>query len=64
MEAFGEESVKEVSPHLENSKVEVRLTVVHGLGIFGGQLGYDLLQAHEAKERNPKVLSQLRNYIQ
>ena len=63
LEAFGEDAVKDIEPHLKSADADVRLTVVKGLGIFGGQPGFEILQAHDKKEQNPQVLGQLRLYV-
>ncbi len=64
LEAFGEDAVDDLSPFLNDRKSEVRMTIVKGFGIFGGQKGYDLLVERDKKENNPNVLAQIRNYIQ
>ncbi len=64
LEAFGEDAVKDIEPLLESKKANVRLTVVQALGIFGGQPGFELLQAKDKTEEDPKVLAKIRSYIQ
>jgi hypothetical protein len=64
LEAFGEDVVADVKPFLTHRKSSVRATVVKGLGIFGGQEGYDLLVALEKSEDDAGVQAQIRSYIQ
>ncbi len=64
LEAFGEDAVKDIKPFLDNKNADVRLTVVKGLGLFGGQSGFELLQEHDKKEANPQIQAEIRTYIQ
>jgi HEAT repeat protein len=64
LEAFGEEAVPDLKPFLGDANAEVRVTVVKGFGLFGGQAGYDLLVERDKEEENPRVLAEIRSYIQ
>lgn len=64
LEAFGEDAVDDLSRFLEDSDPEVRLVVVKGFGLFGGQKGFDLLIERDKVEENPKILAEIRSYIQ
>ena len=64
LEAFGEEAVNDVKPFLTHRRASVRATVVKGLGIFGGQEGYDLLIEHEKTESSAEVQAQIRAFVQ
>lgn len=64
MEAFGEESVADIKRFLDNKNPEVRMTVVQGFGLFGGQEGYDLLVERNKTESHPRVQTQIQSYVQ
>jgi hypothetical protein len=64
LEAFGEDAVPTLKPFLADPDPNVRLTVVKGFGLFGGQAGYDLLVERDKAEDNAQILAQIRSYIQ
>jgi hypothetical protein len=64
LEAFGEDAVDDLERFLTDSDPQVRLVVVKGFGLFGGQKGFDLLVERDKVEENPQILAQIKNYIQ
>jgi len=63
MEVLGEEGVDAVGPLLGHSSRFVRLGAVVGLGRFGGQRGYELLEKRWGKERDVLVKQQIQQYV-
>ena len=63
MEVLGEEGVQAVGPLLEHRSKFVRLGAVVGLGRFGGQQGYELLERRHSEEQDVLVRQQILQYV-
>ncbi|MBH24158.1 MAG: hypothetical protein CMH57_06840 [Myxococcales bacterium] len=46
LKVYQEQAVSWVAPHLNNPDLQTQLTVIHSLGLFGGESGAELLEFH------------------
>ncbi|MEL6181996.1 MAG: hypothetical protein AAFS10_23755 [Myxococcota bacterium] len=46
LKVFHEQAVPWVAPHLNNPDLQTQLTVIHSLGLFGGNSGREVLRFH------------------
>jgi hypothetical protein len=62
MKAFGNHALPWVAPYLNHKDVQLRLSAVHAVGHFGGELGQEVLLQRVEIERDELVIERIKRF--